>query len=70
MNFYLAEKGKGAYFNQKRIGVSEVSDLSKSYIFYCEGGEKERKSLEVETGDLLFSNKRVHNQILDLIKNL
>ncbi len=40
--FYLAEKGKGAYLNEKRIQVSKVKDLQKSYIFYCEGGEKDR----------------------------
>ena len=40
--FYLAEKGKGAYLNDRRINASEVSDISQSYIFYCEGGERDR----------------------------
>jgi len=40
--FYFAEKGKGAYLNGVKIQVSDVSDLSQSYIFYCEGGEKNR----------------------------
>jgi histidinol-phosphatase len=29
-----AEKGKGAYLNQKRVNVSSISDLSKSYMIY------------------------------------
>jgi myo-inositol-1(or 4)-monophosphatase len=40
--FYFAEKGKGAYLNGVKIQVSDVSDLSQSYIFYCEGGEEDR----------------------------
>ncbi len=40
--FYFAEKGKGAYLNGVKIQVSDVSALSQSYIFYCEGGEKDR----------------------------
>jgi len=40
--FYFAEKGKGAYLNGVKIQVSDVTDLSQSYIFYCEGGEKNR----------------------------
>jgi myo-inositol-1(or 4)-monophosphatase len=40
--FYFAEKGKGAYLNGVKIQVSDVSDLSQSYMFYCEGGEKDR----------------------------
>ncbi len=40
--FYFAEKGKGAYLNGVKIQVSDISDLSRSYIFYCEGGEKDR----------------------------
>jgi len=40
--FYFAEKGQGAYLNGVKIRVSDVSDLSQSYIFYCEGGERDR----------------------------
>lgn len=40
--FYLAEKGKGAFFNGKRIHVSLTDILSGSYVFICEGGEKNR----------------------------
>lgn len=41
--FYLAERGKGAYLNQKRIFVSNIGTLQKSYLFYCEGGDKNRE---------------------------
>ncbi|MDI6806705.1 MAG: inositol monophosphatase [Candidatus Aenigmarchaeota archaeon] len=34
--FYIGERGKGTYLNQKRIEISETSDLSKSYLLYCE----------------------------------
>jgi len=40
--FYFAEKGQGAYLNGVKIEVSDVSDLSQSYILYCEGGDKNR----------------------------
>lgn len=39
---YFAEKDKGAFLNGKRIQVSDVSSLSKSYLVYCEGNEKNR----------------------------
>lgn len=135
--FYIAEKGKGAFFNGKRIRVSRISEIEKSYLVYCEGGEKNRQrfakiinkiypevidvrkigsagletswvasgraesyfttkiepwdvaagvllvqeaggkisdfkgnSWQVKTSDLLFSNKKVHAKVLDLISNL
>ncbi|MBN2099772.1 MAG: hypothetical protein JW753_09265, partial [Dehalococcoidia bacterium] len=37
--FYVAEKGGGAYLNGKRIRVSGTAELQQSYLFYCEGGE-------------------------------
>ncbi len=40
--FYVAEKGSGAYLNGKKIVVSDIADLGKSYLLYCEGGEKDR----------------------------
>jgi len=134
--FYLAEKGKGAFLNQIPIRVSKIGNFCQSYLFYCEGGEKDRLrtgkilntiypkvtdirklgSAGVETAwlaagraevyfttkidpwdvaagvllveeaggqvtdfkgnpwkpektDLLFSNKKIHNEILNLIKN-
>lgn len=58
---YLAEKGNGAYLNQRRIHVSETSHLGQSYLFYCEGGEEDR----TRTG-ALFS--RVYPKVTDLRK--
>jgi myo-inositol-1(or 4)-monophosphatase len=135
--FYIGEKGKGAFLNGKRIKVSEISEIGKSYLVYCEGREKNRQRFakiinkiyskvtdvrkigsagletswvasgrceayfttkiepwdvaagillvqeaggkisdfkgnpwRVKTGDLLFSNKKVHSKILDLISDL
>jgi myo-inositol-1(or 4)-monophosphatase len=46
---YLAEKGKGAYLNGVRLGVSNIAELARSYIIYCEGGSRDR----ARTGGLL-----------------
>lgn len=35
--FYYAEKGKGAKLNGKKIHVSDVSDLKKSFVQFCNG---------------------------------
>jgi myo-inositol-1(or 4)-monophosphatase len=59
--FYLAEKGGGAYLNQRRIHVSETSDLRRSYLFYCEGGETDR----LRTGSILT---KVYPEVIDLRK--
>ena len=59
--FYFAEKGKGAYLNGVKIQVSDVSDLSQSYIFYCEGGDKDRG----RTGELL---QKVYPRVTDIRK--
>jgi myo-inositol-1(or 4)-monophosphatase len=59
--FYFAEKDKGAYLNGVKIQVSDVSDLSQSYIFYCEGGEKDRG----RTGELLH---KVYPLVTDIRK--
>ena len=59
--FYFAEKGKGAYLNGAKIQVSDVSDLSRSYVFYCEGGEKNRG----RTGELLY---KVYPRVTDIRK--
>jgi myo-inositol-1(or 4)-monophosphatase len=59
--FYFAEKGKGAYLNGVKIRVSDVSDISQSYIFYCEGGERNRG----RTGDLLY---KVYPRVTDIRK--
>jgi len=59
--FYSAEKGKGAYLNGVKIQVSDVSDLGQSYIFYCEGGDKDRG----RTGELL---QKVYPHVTDIRK--
>jgi len=59
--FYFAEKGKGAYLNGAKLQVSDVSDLSQSYILYCEGGDKDRG----RTGELL---QKVYPLVTDIRK--
>jgi myo-inositol-1(or 4)-monophosphatase len=59
--FYSAEKGQGAYLNDVKIQVSDVPDLSQSYILYCEGGEKNRE----RTGKLL---QKVYPRVTDIRK--
>jgi myo-inositol-1(or 4)-monophosphatase len=59
--FYFAEKGKGARLNGVKIRVSDVSDLSQSYIFYCEGGDGNR----ARTGGLLH---KVYPHVTDIRK--
>lgn len=59
--FYLAERGNGAYLNGRRIHVSETSDLGQSYLFCCEGGEADR----LRTGSIL---SKVYPQVMDLRK--
>jgi myo-inositol-1(or 4)-monophosphatase len=59
--FYFAEKGQGAYLNGLQIQVSDVSDLSQSYMFYCEGGDKNRE----RTGKLLH---KVYPRVTDIRK--
>jgi myo-inositol-1(or 4)-monophosphatase len=59
--FYLAERGRGAYLNGKRIRVSNTADLGHSYLFYCEGGEKDRQ----RTGAALAA---VYPKVVDVRK--
>jgi len=59
--FYFAEKGRGAYLNGVKIQVSDISDLSHSYIFYCEGGDRNRH----RTGELL---RKVYPHVTDIRK--
>jgi len=58
---YLAEKGNGAYLNGTRIHVSETGDLRQSYVFYCEGGEKDRQI----TGNIF---NKVYPEVIDMRK--
>ena len=59
--FYLAEKGRGAFLNGRRTRVSKVSQISRGYLLYCEGGSKDR----VMTGRLL---SRVYPEVVDIRK--
>jgi myo-inositol-1(or 4)-monophosphatase len=59
--FYLAEKGNGAYLNQRRIHVSQTSKLGQSYLFYCEGGERNRS----RTAGIL---SKVYPHVMDVRK--
>ena len=59
--FYLAERGNGAYLNQRRIHVSETVDLGQSYLLYCEGGERDR----LRTGSLIG---KVYPEVMDMRK--
>jgi len=59
--FYFAEKGKGAYLNGVKIHVSDVFEVNRSYIFYCEGGDKDR----ARTGELL---QKVYPWVTDIRK--
>ena len=58
---YFAEKGKGAFLNGKRISVSETGELGSSYLYLCEGGEKNRNI----TAELL---NKVYPEVLDVRK--
>ncbi len=42
---YVAEKGKGAFLNGRKINVSNVSALSQSYLLSCEGGCKTNRRI-------------------------
>lgn len=42
---FVAEKGRGATLNGKKIHVSEVSDLSKSYLVSCEGADPDNRRM-------------------------
>jgi myo-inositol-1(or 4)-monophosphatase len=59
--FYSAEKGQGAYLNNVQLQVSDVSDLSQSYILYCEGGDRNKG----RTGELL---RGVYPHVTDVRK--
>ncbi len=39
---YTAEKGKGAFLNGERISVSTTERLEECYVYFCEGGDRNR----------------------------
>lgn len=59
--FYFAEKDGGAYLNKVSIRVSTINNLDQSYIFYCEGGERDR----ARTARLI---SRVYPKVTDMRK--
>jgi len=58
---YFAEKSKGAFLNNKKIRVTDINDLAKSYTYQCEGGNKNRRHT------LKVINK-IYPQVIDLRK--
>lgn len=42
---YTTEVGCGAYLNNKKIKVSEISSIDKSYFVMCEGGLKTNRQI-------------------------
>jgi len=79
--FYFAEKGNGAYLNGVKIQVSEGEayfttriepwDVAPGVLLVQEAGGKvsdfQGNPWKPQTGDLLFSNKELHDRILSLI---
>lgn len=57
---YVAEKGKGAFLNDKQINVSDISDMSKAYIVTCEGGDTNARLAELY--------KRIYPDVKDMRK--
>jgi len=47
--------------NGRRIRVSDIADLSQSYILYCEGGEKDRS----KTGGIVT---KIYPYVMDMRK--
>jgi myo-inositol-1(or 4)-monophosphatase len=47
-DLFVAEKGKGAWLNNKRIKVSKTSELAKSFLTYCYGQEGKHMKRAVE----------------------
>lgn len=59
--FYLAERENGASLNGKRTRVSDTAGVQQSYLFYCEGGERDRH----RTGAAL---EAVYPKVVDIRK--
>lgn len=59
--FYFVQKGKGAFLNGKRIKVSKTRNLQGSYLYLCEGGEKNR----IRTKKIL---NKIYPKVTDLRK--
>ncbi len=53
--FYFAKKDNGAFLNDKKINVSSVNKLSGSYLFFCDGHEKDKQKLSLKLSSV-FEN--------------
>lgn len=58
---YITERGKGALLNRERISVSTTEKLEKCYVYFCEGGDKNR----LRTGKI---NSAIYPKVRDLRK--
>lgn len=58
---FVAEKGKGAFLNGKRIHVSDTKLFEKSYFLSCEGGDKTNRKVSL-------INSVFHSKIKDMRK--
>ena len=58
--FYYAKRGEGAFLNGEKISVRE-NDLESSYVVFCDGHEKDKKSLSQRLS-------RVFESVIDLRK--
>ena len=58
---YVAERGKGAFLNRERISVSTAEKLEECYVYFCEGGDKNR----LRTGEI---NGAIYPKVRDLRK--
>jgi myo-inositol-1(or 4)-monophosphatase len=57
---YYAERGKGAFMNGKKIHVSKIRELGKSYVISCEGGDKTKRIAKI--------NAKIHPRAKDMRK--
>ncbi len=59
--FYFAQKEKGAFLNGKKINVSSVESMKRSYVMFCDGHEKNKKFLSKKLSS-------VYEKVIDLRK--
>ena len=58
---FMVEEGKGTLLNGKRIHVSKIKELKKSYLLSCEGGEKDNVRIS-------RINSKLHPRVKDVRK--
>ena len=67
---WTAIKGEGAFYNEKRIHVSDISQLSNSQVFYGSLYGLEAKGLVVSNVMTLFSQTKRQRGIGDFLMHL